>query len=141
MSGGFDPYHKWLGIPAHEQPANYYRLLGLELFEEDLDAIECAADRLIKCVRDSASGEQRDDARRVLRELSAAKRCLLTVEQKRAYDAGLRAGRAATRQSTGLKLRRSSNHPPPCKSLRSPTRRARQKAADRQPSSRRGDRL
>ena len=23
-----DPYHKWLGIPPHEQPANHYRLLG-----------------------------------------------------------------------------------------------------------------
>ncbi len=29
----FDPYHKWLGIPPDEQPANHYRLLGLELFE------------------------------------------------------------------------------------------------------------
>ena len=31
----FDPYHEWLGIPPDEQPANHYRLLGLELFEED----------------------------------------------------------------------------------------------------------
>jgi len=96
MSSGFDPYHKWLGIPAHEQPANYYRLLGVELFEEDLDAIECAADRLIKYVRDVATVEQRKHAREILDALSAAKRCLLVVERKQAYDAGLRAGRATT---------------------------------------------
>ncbi|MDA1049566.1 MAG: malectin domain-containing carbohydrate-binding protein [Planctomycetota bacterium] len=96
MLDRFDLYHKWLGIPPHEQPANYYRLLGLELFESDLDAIECAADRLIKYVRDVATVEQRQPAREILDELSAAKRCLLNVEQKQAYDAGLRAGRAAT---------------------------------------------
>ena len=39
MSGGIDPYHKWLGIPVREQPANYYRLLGLEIFENDVDLL------------------------------------------------------------------------------------------------------
>ena len=97
MSGAFDAYHKWLGIPPREQPANYYRLLGLELFEEDLDAIECAADRLMKYVRDVATVEQRKYAREMLDELSIAKRCLLIAEQKQAYDAGLRAGTATTR--------------------------------------------
>ncbi|MEO8496498.1 MAG: PA14 domain-containing protein, partial [Planctomycetota bacterium] len=99
MSGGFDPYHKWLGIPAHERPANYYRLLGLDPFEADLDAIECAADRLIKYVRDAATVEQRRDAREILDELSTAKHCLLIAERKRAYDAGLRAGHATTERS------------------------------------------
>ncbi|HUG66623.1 MAG TPA: malectin domain-containing carbohydrate-binding protein [Pirellulaceae bacterium] len=107
MSGRFDPYHKWLGITPHERPANYYRLLGLDLFEDDLDAIECAADRLMKYVRDFATVEQRQVAREVLDELSAAKRCLLIAEQKRAYDAGLRAGRSTTRQA------RPAEPPPP----------------------------
>ncbi len=40
----FDPYHKWLGIPKKEQPANHYRLLGITVFEPDLDVIEAAAD-------------------------------------------------------------------------------------------------
>ena len=35
MSSGFDPYHKWLGIPPQDQPPNHYRLLGVELFETD----------------------------------------------------------------------------------------------------------
>lgn len=95
MPGGFDPYRDWLGIPPQEQPANYYRLLGVELFESDLDAIKSAADRLKKHVRDAATAERREDAKRLLEEISVAKRCLLTAEQKQAYDAGLRAGRAA----------------------------------------------
>ncbi len=33
MAGELDPYHRWLGISAKHQPANYYRLLGLELLE------------------------------------------------------------------------------------------------------------
>ena len=27
----FDPYLNWLGIPPHEQPPNFYRLLGVVL--------------------------------------------------------------------------------------------------------------
>ena len=42
-STGFDPYHKWLGIPPEEQPPNHYRLLGLPPFEADLDVIDAAA--------------------------------------------------------------------------------------------------
>ena len=32
MDEQFDPYHKWLGIPPEEQPPNYYRLLGVALW-------------------------------------------------------------------------------------------------------------
>ena len=46
-----DRYHKWLGIPPHEQPANHYRLLGIALFESDADVIEAAAVRQIDDAR------------------------------------------------------------------------------------------
>ena len=32
----FDPYYRWLGIRDQQRPPNFYRLLGLELFEDDL---------------------------------------------------------------------------------------------------------
>ncbi len=35
----FDPYREWLDIPPADQPPNYYRLLGLSLFENDCAAI------------------------------------------------------------------------------------------------------
>ena len=45
MSEEFDPYYAWLGIPPKAQPPNHYRLLGVELFETNLDVIESAAFR------------------------------------------------------------------------------------------------
>ena len=45
MSETRDPYHAWLGIPPKDQPPNHYRLLGLELFEENRDVIAVATDR------------------------------------------------------------------------------------------------
>ena len=51
----FDPYHKWLGIPPDEQPANHYRLLGLELFESDRDVIDSASLEQIAHIRTWAS--------------------------------------------------------------------------------------
>ena len=44
MAEGFDPYHKWLGIPPKDQPPNHYRLLGIELFESDPEVIDMAAE-------------------------------------------------------------------------------------------------
>ena len=45
MPKPFDPYYTWLGIPPEEQPPDHYRLLGVKPLEENLDAIEHAADR------------------------------------------------------------------------------------------------
>ena len=52
----FDPYYKWLGISADDQPANHYRLLGVDQFESDADVIESAAQRQIAHVRTFALG-------------------------------------------------------------------------------------
>ena len=45
MPDEFNPYYVWLGIPPAEQPANYYRLLGIALFEPSDDVIDSEADR------------------------------------------------------------------------------------------------
>ncbi len=82
----FDPYRKWLGIPVKDQPPNHYRLLGLELYESDLDVIEGAADRLMSFVRQYQSGEQAAEAAKLLNELSIARLCLMKPATKAAYD-------------------------------------------------------
>ena len=52
MSGDFDPYREWLDIPPADQPPNYYRLLGLSLYESDCAAIARAAEeRCARCSR------------------------------------------------------------------------------------------
>ncbi len=87
---GFNPYHKWLGIPPEEQPPNHYRLLSLITFEDDFDVIEAAVERQMGYLHQIATGPHLEQAQQILNELAAAKLCLLNPEQKATYDAKLR---------------------------------------------------
>lgn len=91
MSDEFDPYYAWLGIPPKDQPPNHYRLLGVELFETNLDVIESAAFRQMGHVRTYQSGKHSQESQKLLNELSAAKINLLDPDKKQAYDELLRA--------------------------------------------------
>lgn len=90
MVEAFDPYHKWLGIPAEEQPPNHYRLLAIKLFEEDLEVIEHAGDRQMAHLRTFQAGRHGPMSQKLLNEVAAAKICLLNTQKKAAYDAQLR---------------------------------------------------
>jgi hypothetical protein len=90
MSGTFDPYHRWLGIPPHEQPPDHYRLLGIQRFEQDPDVIQSAADQRIAHLREFRSGPHRSVAHKLAKEVSSARLCLLKLETKAAYDEQLR---------------------------------------------------
>jgi hypothetical protein len=90
MSKPFDPYHTWLGIRPEEQPANHYRLLGLQIFEDDPAAIENAADQRMAYLRSVQSGKRADLSQKLLNEVVAAKLCLLDRDAKTRYDAKLR---------------------------------------------------
>lgn len=87
MSSGFDPYHKWLGIPLKDQPPNHYRLLGVELLESDADVIENAADQRMRHIRAFQNGPHQAESQRLLNEIAGAKVCLLDPGQKARYDA------------------------------------------------------
>ena len=86
----FDPYHKWLGIPAAEQPPNVYRLLGIALFEDDVEVIDGAADKHLAFLHGLANGEHSEMAETISNEVSAARLLLLNSEKKAAYDQKLR---------------------------------------------------
>ena len=86
----FDPYHKWLGIPPAEQPANHYRLLGLTLFESDPDVIDVATEQRVTYLRQCATGEHVAESQKLLNEIASARLCLLNAEKKRNYDSQLR---------------------------------------------------
>lgn len=90
MSEPFDAYRKWLGIPPKDQPPNHYRLLAVELFEDDPDIISNAADRIMAHVRTFQAGPHSAESQRLLNELAGARRCLLDPGQKSAYDQMLR---------------------------------------------------
>ena len=95
MSGTFNGYHVWLGIPPNEQPPNHYRLLGIAGFETDLDVIDHAADRQMAHVRTFQSGSHGPLSQQILNELAVARLCLLNREKKAAYDEQLRASTGA----------------------------------------------
>jgi len=90
MTGKFDPYHKWLGIQPKDQPPNHYRLLGLELFEDDREVIDAAANRVMSYLRDLAIGDDAGHSQRLLNEVAQARLCLLNPAARAAYDAALR---------------------------------------------------
>ena len=100
----FDPYLKWLGIRETTRPINHYRLLGLDLFEDDPDVISMAADRQMTHIRTYQNGPNGDLSQQILNELARARRCLLMRDKKVQYDAQLR-----------LKIDRSSVASPPPK--------------------------
>ncbi len=91
MSDAFNPYHKWLGIPPEEQPADHYRLLGVEQFESDPDVITGASDQRMQFLLTMQTGEHSKLVDKLLNEIANAKACLLNKEKKAAYDKRLRA--------------------------------------------------
>ncbi len=120
MSSNFDPYHKWLGISPKDQPPHHYRLLGLELFEDDPDVIDAAAARLMSYLHDVSTGEAADHAQRLLNEISAARLCLLNAEKKQQYDRKLKsklqkqsAGRPTPPRPAAAATSSSPAAPPP----------------------------
>lgn len=95
MPSDFDPYLQWLGIRDPQRPPNFYRLLGVALFEEDPTILTNAADRQMAHVRTFQTGAHAAESQRILNELAAAKLCLLNAQRKAEYDAWLRAEMAA----------------------------------------------
>ena len=91
MAEAFDPYYTWLGIPPKDQPPSHYRLLGLELFESDVEVIRDAAEQRMAHVRTYQLAQHSELSQKILNELAAAKLCLLDPERKASYDAQLRA--------------------------------------------------
>ncbi len=95
MSGDFDPYREWLEIPPADQPPNYYRLLGLSLYESDCAAIVRAAEERCALVRPHLESEHKPDAERLLKQIDAVRAHLSNPEKKSVYDTALRQKQAA----------------------------------------------
>ncbi|MFP6691694.1 MAG: hypothetical protein VB875_01655 [Pirellulales bacterium] len=89
MFDEFDPYAEWLGIPASEQPADHYRLLGIARYESDHKVISAAAGQRAAYLRSFQTADHADALKTVLNAVSAAKVCLLNPLAKAGYDAQL----------------------------------------------------
>jgi len=89
MPEAFDPYEAWLGIPAREQPPDHYRLLGVQRFEHNPELIQQAAQQRVAQLKPHQTGPRAEACRRLLREIAAAKSCLLNEQRRAAYDRAL----------------------------------------------------
>lgn len=90
MSEQFDPYYVWLGIPPKDQPPNHYRLLGIEVFEDNEQVIDVAANRQTTYLHEMASGPNAKHSQQLLNEIAGARNCLLDPVRKSRYDEELR---------------------------------------------------
>ena len=68
----FDPYQQWLQIPPQRQPPTSYALLGLPEGEADPERIHQSASERYEHVRKYILGPHREQAQRILTELSRA---------------------------------------------------------------------
>ena len=82
MPEAFDAYHKWLGISPKDQPPNHYRLLGIDLFEDNPDVITSAADKQMAHIRSFQTGQHSALSQKILNEIAAARICLLSVPRR-----------------------------------------------------------
>ncbi len=98
---GFDPYHKWLGIPPRERPPHHYRLLGVAPFEPDPEVIAAASDQRMAFLQGMAIGPRSAESQRLLNEVAAARLCLLHAARKAAYDDRLRRASGGDRDGAG----------------------------------------
>jgi len=119
MALEFDPYYKWLGIPPKDQPPHHYRLLGIELFEDDRDVIDAAANRVMAYLKDLATGDEAEHSQSLLNEVSRARICLLNKKKKAAYDEELR-GKLPPQGGAKEAVRKPGAKPPVKKVAESP---------------------
>ena len=137
MSNEFNPYHKWLGIPLKDQPADHYRLLGVVRFESDPDVITGASDQRVHFLRTLQNGDRGKMVDKLLNEIANAKVCLLNKEKKAAYDQKLRAQRGCDVPSAAAPLFETDAEPTAQRrgrSTRTSRRTTKEKAKDEKPT-------
>ncbi|MEQ9410378.1 MAG: hypothetical protein RIK87_21770 [Fuerstiella sp.] len=81
-----DVYKEWLGIPEGERPPDYYTLLRVVQFEDDLEKIQNNYRKLNAHVRKYATGQYLKQSQELLNELAKAMLCLTDPDAKREYD-------------------------------------------------------
>ena len=112
MASSFDPYLNWLGIPQSQRPISYYGLLGIKVFEHDAESIAKAAEKRAVQLRNAVRATNSPDYQRILKEIAAARDCLLDPELKQRYDQKLR-GRAANAAAPKDELATPTRAAPP----------------------------
>ncbi|MGF1580265.1 MAG: hypothetical protein ACFCD0_12960 [Gemmataceae bacterium] len=82
----FDPYHKWLGIPKKDRPVTFYRLLGIDPEEDDLEVVNEAAIRQTAHLRTYQNGPHSELCTKLLNHVALARETLLNPAKRKVYD-------------------------------------------------------
>jgi len=81
-----DVYRDWLKIEAANRPLNYYQLLRLRPFEDNVAVIRKQYRDLNAYIRKFATGDYIEQSQNLLNELAKAMLCLTDHERKSEYD-------------------------------------------------------
>ncbi|TWT59486.1 J domain-containing protein [Rubinisphaera italica] len=82
----FEPFYKLLGIPADQQPPNYYQLLGISIDEDDLDVIRVASRQRRALIKSHSQLGQLPEANGILYQLQEAELILSDPISRKEYD-------------------------------------------------------
>jgi hypothetical protein len=102
----FNPYQAWLDM-SQNQPPTYYQLLGIAPTETNPRVIEEAALGLTSRIRIHQMGPYSAECVQLLNEIAQAETTLLHPVRRKAYNALLRLGATAERnspQTSALKI-------------------------------------
>jgi hypothetical protein len=100
MPASIDVYREWLGIAEKNRPLDYYQLLRLPKFEDDVVKIRAHYRKMNAHVRKYAAGEYAQQSQDLLNELARAMLCLTDARRKGEYDASQGREKAAGRRWT-----------------------------------------
>jgi hypothetical protein len=89
MAQELDVYRDWLGIKQTQRPLNYYQLLRLKTFDDDVAKIRAHYRKMNSHVRRFATGDYAEQSQELLNELARAMLCLTDAHRKREYDVTL----------------------------------------------------
>jgi hypothetical protein len=89
MAKQLDVYRDWLGITEAARPLNYYQLLRLNKFEDNVGLVRERYRKMNGHVRKFATGDFAARSQELLNELAKAMLCLTDAGRKREYDASL----------------------------------------------------
>lgn len=84
-----DVYKEWLGIPEGTRPPDYYTLLRVIQFEDDIEKIRTNYRKLNAHVRKYSTGQYLVRSQELLNEMAKAMLCLTDPDGKREYDLSL----------------------------------------------------
>ena len=86
MSEDFDPYLEWFGIEPSDHPIDFYKLIGMEPMEADVELLDLTIQSHMERLHSLQSGPRGKYTQNILNELAQARLVFSDPERKQIYD-------------------------------------------------------